>query len=565
MSGTYDYDVFISCAFEDKFYAQTLARKLQALGFLVWCDAEEAVATSSLLRLRPDVIENSATCVLLMGAGGKYPWLDNAIRDAIRSRVNRTHGLFRVVTVALPGTDVDVVRRRTGSFMRRPDGLRPTEVVVHFKESLDEESALHELVLGIRGVAPCERGDWLGEDFGESVRSRARSVLNVDWLRLFLDFNPSALNTSVRNDERPYHLSIVNPVETTEDGRRHAETFGRERHLGPLELLGDGMGEASESSIISQPNYETLGEFTHPTIHSEMPVSLLTSISHHAAAPMVMVLMMMVTLLVGASVYIRRVYLTRYVGGGGPPIQAGSNQNAVQNGTSAPDVLVDTNENLQGHDKEGSRNTDSTRLRKKRASPRSLAERSGDTPKARLAGPPPGAPAVEPSVSGASTAWKTQLLESGGPETSNPYAEDHRKAFANISGIFINKLDGRVVSEETFLKTFGEALGGEGINMFFRKEDRRLANLSAEMNVVSNQNKDGGYGIVVLTVKNKGGIVVGEFHTRTRHYLNDKVLQTEQIARELNRQIRSCVEDARDTVRPEPKSRLGPRGIGNAS
>lgn len=545
MSITYDYDVFISCAFEDRFYAQTLARKLQALEFLVWCDAEEAAAAPSSLSLRSEAIENSATCVLLMGPGGKCPWLDATVRDAIRFRVSRTHEFFRVVTVALPGADVDVVRRRTGSFMKRFEDLQWPEAVVHFKESLDEEPALNELILGIRGVASSGQADWLEEDFGESVRLRAQNVLHIDWLRLFLDFNPAVINTPVRNDERPYHLSVVNPVGAMEGDRSHVDTAGREHHLGPLELLRDEIEEDNELSIVSQPTYETLREFSHPMHRGKVPVSLLTSISRHVVGTSVAIVLIMAALLAGASIYVRQVYLTHHSRGIGPIRQVESGQNIEKDTTPAPAVLADTSEHLHGHDNEESRKTDGTGLREKMSSARSLTKRGGDTTKERMATLPPGAPTIKPPVLDASTASKTQLLESGGPETSNPYAEEYRKAFANISGIFIKKLDGKAINEEAFLKTFGEALGGEGINVFVRKEDRHLANLSAEMRVVSNESKGGGYGIVILTVRNQSNIVVGEFYTRTHDHLNNKVVQAEQVARELNRQIRSCVEDAR--------------------
>jgi hypothetical protein len=135
MSNIYTYDVFISYAHEDKNYARLLSRKLQELDFLAWSDAPEINEEDFFEEKIREVLNSSAVCVLLIGVAGQSPWVSDSVWTAIHSRLERTHGAFRVIPVILPGAHTDSTGMLTALIRTQLISYRQQWTVIHFKES----------------------------------------------------------------------------------------------------------------------------------------------------------------------------------------------------------------------------------------------------------------------------------------------------------------------------------------------------------------------------------------------------------------------------------------------
>src|SRR5205085_2709045 len=120
-----------------------------------------------------------ASCALLFGPDAQSPFADECLRSAIRDRIERTHGEFRVIPVLLPGASECL----TKSLVNEMCGFE-TKGPVFFREGRDEKESLHQLILAIRGVGIRQSADWQGGWFREFVRRRAKNALNVDWAKL---------------------------------------------------------------------------------------------------------------------------------------------------------------------------------------------------------------------------------------------------------------------------------------------------------------------------------------------------------------------------------------------
>jgi hypothetical protein len=194
MSNIYNYDVFLSSAGEDRNSGRLLAQKLRELNFHVWLDLENAANDSSN---STTALEDSAVCLLLVGAGGNLSWVDDSHKSVIQQRLESRDRVLRIITVFLP------------NIYSHSNLIRPHPVVVpsghgqsrssyvHFQNTLDEKDSLDELILRIRGVDPRHQG--LDGSFKSALQLRAQNTLNVDWYNLARNIHFSSLFTNRGN------------------------------------------------------------------------------------------------------------------------------------------------------------------------------------------------------------------------------------------------------------------------------------------------------------------------------------------------------------------------------
>jgi WD40 repeat protein len=148
------YDVFLSHATADKPVVEELARILTNRGFSPWLDKWNLIPGDPWQEAIEKALEDCAACAVCLGPSGTGPWQIEEMRAAIDARVSDRSRQFRVIPVLLPGSE-------RGEPSRYPAFLRAT-TWVEFRETLEDEKALHRLISGIRGLPP-------GPDPGEAV------------------------------------------------------------------------------------------------------------------------------------------------------------------------------------------------------------------------------------------------------------------------------------------------------------------------------------------------------------------------------------------------------------
>ncbi|HEX4497160.1 MAG TPA: TIR domain-containing protein [Thermoanaerobaculia bacterium] len=153
------YDVFLSHATADKPVVEELARLLKKAGFEPWLDKWNLIPGEPWQEAIEKALEECATCAVFLGPSGTGPWQNEEMRAAIDRRVADRSRTFRVIPVLLP-------RSERGEPSRLPAFLRAT-TWVEFRDTLDDDKALHRLVSGIRGLPP-------GADPGEAVAEGAQ-------------------------------------------------------------------------------------------------------------------------------------------------------------------------------------------------------------------------------------------------------------------------------------------------------------------------------------------------------------------------------------------------------
>jgi WD40 repeat protein len=153
------YDVFLSHATLDKPVVEDLARRLRTLGFEPWLDKWNLIPGEPWQTAIENALEECAACAVCLGPSGTGPWQNEEMRTAIDRRVSDRSRHFRVIPVLLPGSE-------RGEASRLPAFLRAT-TWVEFRDTLDDDKALHRLVSGIRGLPP-------GADPGEAVAQGAQ-------------------------------------------------------------------------------------------------------------------------------------------------------------------------------------------------------------------------------------------------------------------------------------------------------------------------------------------------------------------------------------------------------
>jgi WD40 repeat protein len=153
------YDVFLSHATPDKPVVEELARILTNRGFSPWLDKWNLIPGDPWQEAIERALEDCAACAVCIGPSRTGPWQIEEMRAAIDQRVSDRSRQFRVIPVLLPGSE-------RGEPSRYPTFLRAT-TWVEFRETLDDEKALHRLISGIQGIPP-------GPDPGEAVAEGAR-------------------------------------------------------------------------------------------------------------------------------------------------------------------------------------------------------------------------------------------------------------------------------------------------------------------------------------------------------------------------------------------------------
>jgi WD40 repeat protein len=138
------YDVFLSHRRGDKPAVEELARRLVRKGIEPWLDKWHLIPGTPWQEAIEKALSECTSVAVCIGPGGTGPWQDEEIRAAISQRV-QDRG-FRVIPVLLPGAR----REEIGPL---PAFLAAT-TWVEFRDTLDDEEALHRLVSGILGNTP---------------------------------------------------------------------------------------------------------------------------------------------------------------------------------------------------------------------------------------------------------------------------------------------------------------------------------------------------------------------------------------------------------------------------
>jgi hypothetical protein len=162
--GTVHYDVFLSHSSADKQAVEAIANRLTEAGLFPFLDRWHLVPGEPWQEALEEALDSSATCAAFVGPNGLAPWENEEMRAAIEERV-RNHS-FRVIPVLLPGAGAvpDLPR-----FLRRLTWC-------DFRSGLDDPSAFHRLVAGIRGEAPGRSPEYSSIDDPPWARGRRQSV-----------------------------------------------------------------------------------------------------------------------------------------------------------------------------------------------------------------------------------------------------------------------------------------------------------------------------------------------------------------------------------------------------
>src|SRR5215510_12127363 len=97
------YDSFISYNNADRVAVEIHARRLRELGLSLFLDLWEIVPGDPFQETIETALNNSATCIVFLGANGLGPWQNEEVRIAIENRVDKRSG--RVIPVILPGME----------------------------------------------------------------------------------------------------------------------------------------------------------------------------------------------------------------------------------------------------------------------------------------------------------------------------------------------------------------------------------------------------------------------------------------------------------------------------
>ena len=153
-----EFDVFLSHMSGDKPVVEALARLLKNRGIEPWLDKWNLIPGRPWQEAIEKALEACASCAVCLGPSGIGPWQNEEMRAAIDRRVSRDRGRFHVIPVLLPGAE------------RQPhDGLPAfltATTWVEFRDTIEDERALHRLICGIRGIEP-------GPDPGEAIAEGA--------------------------------------------------------------------------------------------------------------------------------------------------------------------------------------------------------------------------------------------------------------------------------------------------------------------------------------------------------------------------------------------------------
>jgi hypothetical protein len=159
------YDVFLSYATPDRPAVEDLARLLKRRGIEPWLDKWNLVPGEPWAEAIEEALENCAACAVCLGPSGTGPWQNEEMRAAIsRHHASDRSRQFRVVPVLLPGAERGEPKQFS-SFLR-------AATWVEFRDTLDDEQALHRLICGIQPVPIADCGPSTSEtrSFSSAVR-----------------------------------------------------------------------------------------------------------------------------------------------------------------------------------------------------------------------------------------------------------------------------------------------------------------------------------------------------------------------------------------------------------
>jgi hypothetical protein len=185
------FQVFLSHSSADKPAVEELARRLAKEGIQAWLDKWNLIPGDLWQPAIEKALAESGTCAVFVGPSGFGPWQNEEMRAAIDQRVRDSGRRFRVIPVLLPGA-----KRAERSSL--PTFLAAT-TWVEFPDSLDDLTAFHRLVCGIRGIEP---GTGPGQALYEGkCPYRGLCFFDVDDASFF--FGREALVQWLLNEVRP--------------------------------------------------------------------------------------------------------------------------------------------------------------------------------------------------------------------------------------------------------------------------------------------------------------------------------------------------------------------------
>ncbi len=217
MKQHFKWDLFISHSRADEKIAESLAHELRELAFLTWGGLTTKQKSSKQIA---DAMEESAVCIVLFGQGSTPCW-DDSVCEAIIARTRRTDGTFRVIPIIFPkvvsaGLDIKVSECESLCSERAPDTF------IHFENGTDDELAIQQLVLRIRGVDQRETKKWTAGSFRLATRVRAKNAFDIDWAALMS-------NQSVKKDDELIPAPSTVTFLDDDEIARSLAPFGGER------------------------------------------------------------------------------------------------------------------------------------------------------------------------------------------------------------------------------------------------------------------------------------------------------------------------------------------------
>ena len=138
--------LYTSHSSTDKPAVEDLARRLANEGIPAFLDKWHLIPGDPWQAALEKALAESETCAVFIGPSGFGPWQNEEMRAAIDRRVRDSGKSFRVIPVLLPGAE----RAERSSL---PTFLAAT-TWVEFHNSLDDPTAFHRLICGIRGIEP---------------------------------------------------------------------------------------------------------------------------------------------------------------------------------------------------------------------------------------------------------------------------------------------------------------------------------------------------------------------------------------------------------------------------
>jgi WD40 repeat protein len=140
------YHAFLSHNGADKPSVEQLGEELEKRGLYCWLDNWNLVPGDPWQPAIEEALGRCDSCVVFFGPHGLGPWHNEEMRLAIRRHVNAHERQFRVLPVILP-------RGQRAKESDLPGFLQGT-TWVEFRQSINDETALHRLVCGIKGIPP---------------------------------------------------------------------------------------------------------------------------------------------------------------------------------------------------------------------------------------------------------------------------------------------------------------------------------------------------------------------------------------------------------------------------